>query len=221
MTNAEVKIWEKVYENLDQGVWVRDMGLTRDEDLVVKQIPLITHKPVVYVWNTDSEAMKDDGNEISREFIEYIQENEPQNPVVTLSAELEFEASVIKNDGKDKEEKEMIYNEYFEAYEWEGSKLSNFISKCCDHLNLQRYYTAGHEWVSSWLIKKGTTAKEAAGKIHTDFEEKFICVDISKIEDWEQYGGSEDSLRKAKRWSKYGKDYIMQEGDVALFKHNA
>ena len=61
--------------------------------------------------------MKDDGNEISREFIEYIQENEPQNPVVTLSAELEFEASVIKNDGKDKEEKEMIYNEYFEAYE--------------------------------------------------------------------------------------------------------
>jgi ribosome-binding ATPase YchF (GTP1/OBG family) len=117
--------------------------------------------------------------------------------------------------------KDELYKEYFSAYDVESSKINDLLSICSDHLNLHKFYTAGPEQVSSWLIPKGATAREAAGKIHTDFEKNFICVEISQIEDWHQHGGTIESLKKANKWNKYGKDYIMKDKDVALFSHGA
>ena len=170
----EVKLWEKMFQHLDEGNAARDLVLTKEEDEIAKQLSLLTYKPIVYVCNTDAEAMEEGDNEISREFKDYVKENEPQNPVITLSANLEFEASVIKNDGRDDDEKKELFEEYFEVYGASGSKLPELLTVCGDHLNLQKFYTAGPTAVSSWLIKKGATAPEAAGKIHTDFQKNFI-----------------------------------------------
>lgn len=109
-------------------------------------------------------------NYLSKLFKEYIQKNEPNNPVVTCSAELEFEASMYKNDGKTPEEKRRVFNEFFEAYGCKGSMLNELLKVCSDHLNIQKFYTAGQDCVSSWIIQKGDTALTAAGKIHTDFQ---------------------------------------------------
>ena len=84
---------------------------------------------------------------------------------------------------------------------------------------MHKFYTAGPESVASWIIKKGATAQEAAGRIHTDFQKNFIWAEISKVEDWEANGGTEKGVRNANKWVKYGKDYIMKEGDVVVFKH--
>ncbi|CAI2371908.1 unnamed protein product [Moneuplotes crassus] len=217
----ETVFWEKLYNHLNEGEAARDMEMTKEEDLLVRQLSLLSHKPVVYCCNTDAEAMEEGDNEISSEFKQYINENEPNNPVITLSATLEDEASIIKNDGKTDAEKKELFNEYFEAYGSSGSKLPELLSICSDHLNLQKYYTAGPAAVSSWLIEKGTTADEAAGKIHSDFQKNFICAEISRLEDWEQYGPTEENLRKYNKWQRYGKDYVMKQGDVVVFRHGA
>ena len=221
LTNDELKVWEKMFHHLDDGNAARDLEMTRDENDIIYQVPLLTHKPVIYCCNTDSEAMEEGDNEISREFKKYIKEYEPNNPVITLSAELEFEASVMKNDGRDEAEKKELYNEYFDVYGADGSKLSDLLTLWSDHLNLSKFYTAGPTAVSSWLIKKGATAEQAAGKIHTDFQKNFICAEISTVDDWEQFGGTEESLKKANRWQRYGRDYVMKEGDVVVFRHGA
>jgi GTP-binding protein YchF len=217
----ETEIWEKVYAYLNEGNAARDIQLTKEEDDIVKQISLLTHKPIVYLCNTDAEAMGQGDNHLSNEFKAYIKENEPDNPVITLSAELEFEASVIKNDGNSDEEKRQLFNEYLDAYGQNGSRLSDLLSIWSDHLSLQKFYTAGPECVSSWLIHKGGTADEAAGKIHTDFQKNFIWAEISSVEDWEKYGGTEESVKKANKWKRHGRDYKMQEGDVVVFRHGS
>ena len=216
----EVKVWEKVYEYLNQEVAARDIDLSKEENEVIGQISLLTHKPIIYCWNTDAEAMEDGDNDISKEFKSFIKDNEPKNPVITLSAELEFEASIIKNEGQTQQEKKDLYYEYFDAYGCKESRLKDLLNICSDHLELQKFYTAGPTWVSSWLIPKGATARQAAGKIHTDFEKNFIWVDIASVEDWENFGATEESLRKSNKWQKYGKDYIMKDGDVVVFKHS-
>ena len=99
------------------------------------------------------------------------------------------------------------------------SALDRLLEECSNVLGLQKFYTAGPTHVSSWFIKKGSTAPQAAGAIHSNFEKAFICAEITKVDDWVKIG-DEDALRSANKWQRYGKDYIMQENDVAIFKHN-
>ena len=73
--------------------------------------------------------------------------------------------------------------------------------------------------MSSWLINKGATAPQAAGAIHGGFEKAFICCEVTKVDDWVNIG-DEDALRAKNKWQRYGKDYVMQESDVVIFKHN-
>lgn len=128
MPKTEIDVWEKVYASLNEGNAARDLDLNKEEEEIIKQISLLTHKPIVYLCNTDAEAMEEGDNYLSKEFKAYIKENEPRNPVITLSAELEFEASVIKNDGKSEDDKKVLFNEYLEAYGQTGSKLSDLMS---------------------------------------------------------------------------------------------
>ena len=101
----------------------------------------------------------------------------------------------------------------------EESSLDSLLEECSQVLGLQKFYTAGSTHVSSWFIKKGATAPQAAGTIHTSFEKAFICAEITKVDDWVRVG-DEDALRSANQWKRFGKDYLMQENDVAIFKHN-
>ena len=99
------------------------------------------------------------------------------------------------------------------------SAMDRLLEECSNVLGLQKFYTAGPTHVSSWFIKKGSTAPQAAGSIHTSFEKAFICAEITKVDDWTKHG-DEDALRAANKWQRFGKDYIMQPNDVAIFKHN-
>lgn len=106
------------------------------------------------------------------------------------------------------------------VYGMKDSKLDQLLEHCSNILGLQKFYTAGPTQVSSWFVEKGATAPQAAGKIHSDFERKFICAEICKVEDWVKYE-SEEAIKIKGKMSKYGKDYLMQQNDVVFFHHSA
>jgi len=101
-----------------------------------------------------------------------------------------------------------------------GSRLEELLTACSGLLNLQKFYTAGPKEVRSWFVPRGATAPQAAGKIHSSFEKAFICAEIAKVDEWAG-AGTEEKLRAKGQLKPYGKDYIMQENDVVVFKHNA
>jgi ribosome-binding ATPase len=93
------------------------------------------------------------------------------------------------------------------------------LEECSNILGLQKYYTAGPTEVSSWFVKKGATAPEAAGKIHSKFEKAFICAEICKVADWVKHK-DEDIIRRKNVYKRMGKDYKMQENDCVVFHHS-
>jgi len=151
---------------------------------------------------------------LADQFIAYAKEKYPGTPTVVLSSLLEDEIVQIKqSDGQAAAE------EYMELSGLEESVLDQLLEECSNILGLQKFYTAGETHVSSWFIKRGATAPQAAGAIHTAFEKAFICAEVSKVEDWLNIG-DEEALRRKNKWQRYGKEYIMQENDVVIFKHN-
>ena len=135
--------------------------------------------------------------------------------MVKLSALLESDLVQIRN-----EEGEESLQEFMSVYGLKESKLDVLLEACSEVLSLQKFYTAGPTQVSSWFVEKGATAPQAAGKIHSHFESKFICAEVCKVADWAQLG-SEDRVRAKGRMGKFGKDYVMQQDDVVLFHHSA
>ena len=140
---------------------------------------MISAKPLIYACNIDIESMQAGTNELADKFVKYVNEKYPKIPVVILSALLENEIVKIRNEDGEEQAKE-----FMDLYGLEESKLDDLLEHCSDQLNLQKFYTAGHTQVSSWFVEKGATAPQAAGKIHSQFETKFICAEICKVKDW-------------------------------------
>lgn len=109
--------------------------------------------------------------------------------------------------------------EFLESYGVKHDALEELIRAAYDTLGLQSFLTAGKKEVRAWTIKKGSTAPEAAGTIHTDFERGFISAEICKYDDLKKLG-SEKAVKEAGKLRTEGKTYIMQEGDVAEFRFN-
>lgn len=178
-------------------------------------MPLITAKPLIYACNVGAEDIVSGGNELSKQFMAHVESEYPGTPVVTLSVLLESEIVRARI-----EEGEAAAKDFMELYGLEESRLDELLEHCSDILNLQKFYTAGPACVSSWFVEKGATAPKAAGKIHGDFEKKFICAEVSKVDDWTKYK-TEESLRSGGKMQKHGKDYVMQENDVIVVHHSA
>lgn len=213
LTPREIGVWSKVYKQLDNGEPVRTLEFNIDEAPIVAELPLITAKPLLFACNVGTEAFVD-GSPLADQFIAYAKEKYPGTPTVVLSSLLEDEIVQIKqSDGQAAAE------EYMELSGLEESVLDQLLEECSNILGLQKFYTAGETHVSSWFIKRGATAPQAAGAIHTAFEKAFICAEVSKVEDWLNIG-DEEALRRKNKWQRYGKEYIMQENDVVIFKHN-
>jgi ribosome-binding ATPase YchF (GTP1/OBG family) len=151
---------------------------------------------------------------MAKKFMAYVAENYPGIPSVVVSSLLEEEISQIRT-----EEGEEAAREYMELSNMEETALDRLLEECSNVLGLQKFYTAGPSHVSSWFIKKGNTAPQAAGSIHGGFEKAFICAEISKVEDWINIG-DEEAIRAKNKWQRFGKEYVMQENDVVIFKHN-
>lgn len=200
----------RVRESLENGISARAVETDEDEREILASVPLLSAKPVIYACNMSEEdfAAGIDGNE-RYNAVKKIAESEGAQ-VLPICAELEAEISSMT-----KEEKEMFLNDFG----IEKGGLDVLIQKSYDLLGLMSFLTAGQPEVRAWTIKKGTKAPKAAGKIHSDIERGFIRAEVISFDDLMALGSMQAAKEKGKIRSE-GKDYIMQDGDIVLFRFN-
>jgi len=176
----------------------------KNKDANEEKIPYLTEKPVIYMFNVDE-------NELTNESLK----NELRDLVkparaVFVNAKLEEEMTGMSLDEK---------MEFLKSYGVEEDALGELVKAAYDTLGLQSFLTAGKKEVRAWTIKKGATAPEAAGTIHTDFERGFIAAEVMKYDDLVALG-SEAAVKAAGKLATVGKTYIMQDGDIVEFRFN-
>ncbi|MCH7415658.1 redox-regulated ATPase YchF [Belliella sp. R4-6] len=179
------------------------------EDLeAVRDLHLLTIKPVLYVANVDEESILT-GNEFVEKLKEDVKEENAE--VIILCAALEAQIAEFE----DADEKAMFLSEYG----LEESGLNRLIAGAYSLLNLITYFTAGVQEVRAWTIKKGWKAPQAAGVIHTDFERGFIKAEVIKLPEYEKFK-TEAACRENGKIAIEGKEYIVQDGDIMHFRFN-
>ncbi len=206
---AQFNCFSRVFEALSAGKPARAVDLNEDEEKMIRQISLLTFKPVIYAANVSEEDIisGEDNNFVKRvkEFVK--SEN---NEVVVISAQIESEISQLE---------EAEAKEFLKEMGMKESGLSQLVGSSYKLLGLITYLTTGEKETRAWTIRKGTKAPGAAGVIHTDFERGFIKAEIVAYEDLKSAG----SMAKAKENGTVrleGKEYIMHDGDVVVFKFN-
>ena len=173
-------------------------------DSVEEKIPYLTEKPVIYMFNMDEEGLTDEA--LKAKLTELVK---PARAVF-VNAKLEEEMAGMSLDEK---------KEFLKSYGVEEDALGELVKVAYDTLGLQSFLTAGKKEVRAWTIKKGATAPEAAGTIHTDFERGFIAAEVMKYDDLIELG-SQAAVKAAGKLATVGKTYIMQDGDVVEFRFN-
>ncbi|MFR3920375.1 MAG: redox-regulated ATPase YchF [Clostridia bacterium] len=204
----EIEVWEKIKEALEGGKSARTLEYTEEELEIIKDAFLLTMKPILYVANVSEEQLANDNDETVNKVREYAKAEKSE--VIPLCVKIEEELAGL--DGED--EKEML-----EALGLKESGLDKVIKASYDLLGLMSFLTAGEPEVRAWTIKKGTKAPQAAGKIHSDIERGFIRAEIVSYDDLMKEGSMLAAKEKGLVRSE-GKEYVMQDGDVVLFKFN-
>ena len=204
----EFDTWKKVRDALQDGKPARSLTYTEEEQEIVKDGFLLTMKPILYVANVSEEQLSDDNDANVNKVKEYAKQDNAE--VIKLCVKIEEELSTLSKEDK----KEML-----EALGLEESGLDKVIKASYDLLGLMSFLTAGEPEVRAWTIKKGTKAPQAAGKIHSDIERGFIRAEIVSYDDLIREGSMVACKEKGLVRSE-GKDYIMQDGDIVLFKFN-
>ena len=197
-----------IKETLDAGKSVRSMEFDELEEEIVRSFQLITSKPVLYLCNVD-EASAVSGNE-------YV--NKVKAAVANEDAEVIFLAVGTESDINELEEYEERQM-FLEDLGLEEAGSAKLIRGAYKLLNLQTYFTAGVKEVRAWTIPIGSTAPQAAGVIHTDFEKGFIRAEVIKYNDFVSYG-SEAKVKESGKLSVEGKEYVVEDGDVMHFRFN-
>ena len=205
----EIDLLEKILKVLEEGKSARTIDFNEDEQVLVKDMFLLTTKPILYIANVSEEQLEDAENDA---FVKQVKEyalNEKAE-VIPLCVKIEEELSGLEDEDK----KEML-----EALGLEESGLDKVIKRSYDLLGLMSFLTAGEPEVRAWTIKKGTKAPQAAGKIHSDIERGFIKAEVVSYDDLMREGSMVAAKEKGLVRSE-GKEYIMQDGDIVLFKFN-
>ncbi len=205
----EIDLLEKILKTLEEGKSARTLEFNEDEQILVKDMFLLTTKPILYVANVSEEQLEDAENDnLVKQVKEYASKEKAE--VIPLCVKIEEELSGLEDEDK----KEML-----EALGLEESGLDKVIKKSYDLLGLMSFLTAGEPEVRAWTIKKGTKAPQAAGKIHSDIERGFIKAEVVSYDDLIREGSMVSAKEKGLVRSE-GKEYIMQDGDIVLFKFN-
>lgn len=199
---------EKFKVHFEDGKAARSIDLPNEDKEVVSDLFLLTDKPVLYLCNVDEAGLASD-NEHVKAVKEAVKDEGAE--VLKVAAALEADIAELE----DAEERQM----FLEDAGLDEPGVNKLIKAAYRLLNLQTYFTAGKKEVRAWTIKKGMTAPQAAGVIHTDFEKGFIKAEVIKFEDWIKYG-SEQAVKEAGKMSMEGKEYVVQDGDVMHFKFN-
>ena len=205
----EIAVLEKIKVVLEQGKCARTVELTDEEKEQIKDLYLLTSKPVLYIANVSEEQI---GNAENDEMVKQVEEfaKTENAKVIPLCVRIEEELSSLEGDDK----KEML-----EALGLKESGLDKVVKTSYDLLGLMSFLTAGEPEVRAWTIKKGTKAPQAAGKIHSDIERGFIRAEVVSYDDLIREGSMLACKEKGLVRSE-GKEYVMQDGDIVLFKFN-
>lgn len=197
---------EKVQAHLNEGKVLRALKLTEDELFALRSYNLLTIKPIMYVANVDENGFENNPH------LNRVQERAKAEgaEVIVICAKIEAEIAELEDDEK---------ADFLNDLGMEEPGLDRVIRQGYNILGLQTYFTAGVKEVRAWTVKKGATAPQAAGVIHTDFEKGFIRAEVTAYNDFVQYKG-EAGAKEAGKWRLEGKEYIVQDGDVVHFRFN-
>ena len=194
-------------DQLNAGKPARRAEVKPEDQKAWKMLQLLTSKPVFYICNVD-EASAGTGNKFSDAVVTHAKKE--GSAAVVISARIESEIAVLS----DEEQKDFL-----ESLGLEEPGLNRVIRAGYDLLGLMTYFTVGPKEARAWTIKKGTTAPQAAGVIHGDFEKGFIKAETIAYEDYVKYNG-EQGAKEAGKARQEGKDYVVQDGDVMHFRFN-
>jgi GTP-binding protein YchF len=207
---TELPVIELAHSFLKDGRGLWEAGLTAEQLEVLKPLALLTVKPILYAANvTDAELSGTEGNYLGA-LRKGVAASREQADVVPFSAKIEAELAELS--GEDRAG-------FLESLGIESAGLDRLIRAGYELLGLQTYFTAGEQEVRAWTIHKGDTAPVAAGVIHTDFERGFIRAETASYDDFVANGGWKGAREKGVVRSE-GKEYVVQDGDVMLFRFN-
>ena len=201
-------LYVEARDHLLKGKSIRSLDIEESTFKILDELQLITAKPVIYVCNVDENSVNKGNNHV--DMIKDLISDENAE-ILILGAAIEADIAELT----DFEERKM----FLDDLGLEEPGVSKLISKAYSLLNLQTYFTAGEKEVRAWTIKKGMTAPQAAGVIHTDFEKGFIKAEVIKFEDFLKYK-SEIAVKEAGKLMIQGKEYILGDGDVMHFRFN-
>ena len=203
----ELPVFDKIRNHLGEGNSAISADLDQDEKLIIGELNLLSMKPYIYIANVSEDQLKEasDSEKQLRKFA--FQEGVE---VIPICAKVESELS-------DMDEEESDY--FMEELGIDGTGIDQLTNSGYRMLEQITYFTAGKNEVRAWEIRKGATAPEAAGKIHTDFEKGFIRAEVFHFDDIDRLG-SESSVKEAGRWRLEGRDYVVNDGDIMHFRFN-
>ncbi len=206
---AEIDLFEKIKKTLEEGKSARTLEFTDEEKELLKDTYLLTLKPILYIANVSEAQLSGKDND---SYVQQVKEYAKQEKASVIPLCVKIEEELASLDAQDK--KEML-----EALGLEESGLDKVIKASYDLLGLMSFLTAGEPEVRAWTIQKGTKAPQAAGKIHSDIERGFIRAEIVSYNDLIKEG-SMNAVKEKGLLRSEGKEYIMQDGDVVLFRFN-
>lgn len=205
----ELEIMHKIKVALDQNISPRTLGLSEDELKIVKSFNLLTLMPMIYIANVSEEDLHHPmDNKHYVNLLEFAKKEHTE--VILISAQVECEIASL-------EPEEQVT--FLEAYGLKKSGLNEVIEKSYYLLGLKTYFTAGEPEVRAWTFRNGMKAPQCAGIIHTDFERGFIKAETLSYQDLLKYG-TPQAAKENGRVRLEGKDYVVQDGDIMLFRFN-
>lgn len=204
----ELTLVEKLLDNLSKNIQIKNKNLDEEERALLKSYNLLSDKKVIYAANVSEEQINDDDNDLLKEVIDLA--SKENSNVVRISAEIESQISQL-----DEEDSKM----FLEELGMSESGLNRLIKASYSLLGLISFLTAGPMESRAWTIKEGTKAQKAAGEIHSDIERGFIRAEVISYDDLINSGNMVQAKEKGLVRSE-GKDYIMKDGDVVLFRFN-
>ncbi|SCG83195.1 GTP-dependent nucleic acid-binding protein engD [Proteiniborus sp. DW1] len=205
----ELDILNTIKDTIEAGSSVRAIEFSDDEKAFIKELNLLSYKPILYVANiSEEDLLSNPENDYVKQVIEYA--SKEKSEVIVVSAQIEAEISELED-----EEKKSFLNDLGLS----ESGLDKLISASYKLLGLMSFLTAGPKETRAWTIKTGTKAPQAAGKIHSDMEKGFIRAEVVSFDDLVSCGGYPQAREKGLVRLE-GKEYVMQDGDVVVFRFN-
>ena len=204
----QLDLYERVKLALEQGLSARAVEREDSEEALFQEMQLLTGKPILYICNVEEGAVIDGNAHVDR-----VKEMAASEGAGTLIIGAAIEADIAELE--DQEERDM----FLADLGLEEPGVAKLIRSAYSLLKLQTYFTAGEKEVRAWTVKEGSTAPQAAGVIHTDFEKGFIRAEVMRYDDFVQLG-SEQAVKEAGKLSIEGKEYIVQDGDIMHFRFN-